>query len=346
VDAAPRRVSTGAGDHPTGTLAHSVIGAMQAVPAARRGFGRCTELRSASTFAMWGKVLVLTLCLGCGGPRAQSASPDALRARFAVVRAQTARNIFDRPLYLQSSESSGLLQGEVFALVDYSYDDVRHVLAQADHWCGILILHLNVKYCRASSAAGRDVLEVGIGRKVDQPLWAVNWVVFAYHIDSAGNDYLSVVLQAPTGPLSTRNLRILMEAVSFEDRRSLLHMTYAYSYGKAARWAMQGYLATLGSAKLGFSIVGRSADGQAIRAGGPRGLLERNTMRYYLAVEAYLAARRLPASQQIQQALQDWFTATERYPLQLHEIDRSAYIDMKLREIRRQETQDPPAHGD
>jgi hypothetical protein len=120
--------------------------------------------------------------------------------------------------------------------------------------------------------------------------------MFAYHVDRAGNDYFSVVLQAPTGPLSTRNLRILLEAVPFEDHRSLLHMTYAYSYGQAARWAMQSYLATIGSAKLGFSVVGRSADGQVIRTGGARGVLERNTMRYYLAVEAYLAARRLPAS--------------------------------------------------
>jgi hypothetical protein len=174
----------------------------------------------------------------------------------------------------------------------------------------------------------------------------VNWVMFAYHVDSVGNDYFSVVLQAPTGPLSTRNLRILMEAVPYEDHRSLLHMTYAYSYGRAARWAMQGYLATIGSAKLGFSIVGRSTDGQAIRAGGTRGVLERNTMRYYLAIEAYLAVDRLPASQQAQQSLQDWFTATERYPQQLHEIDRAAYIDMKLRELRRQETEEPPAHGD
>jgi hypothetical protein len=297
------------------------------------------------TLALWGKVFVLALGLGCVGSRAQSASPDALRARFATVRADTSPNIFDRPLYLQSSESSDLLQGEIFALVDYDYDDVRHVLVRAEHWCGILILHLNVKYCRASSVAGHEALDVGIGRKVDQPLWAVKWVMFAYHVDSAGNDYFSIVLQAPTGPLSTRNLRILMEAVPFEDHRSLLHMTYAYSYGQAARWAMQGYLATIGSAKLGFSILGRSANGQVIRAGGARGVLERNTMRYYLAVEAYLAAHRLPASQQIQQSLQDWFTATERYPQQLHEIDRDAYIRMKLSEVRRQQTADPPAQG-
>ena len=297
------------------------------------------------TLAMWSKALLVALCLGWVGARAQSDSPEALRARFAAVRAQTTQNIFDRPLYLQSTESPDMLQGDVFALVDYTYDEVRHALVQADHWCGILILHFNVKYCRVSSAAGHDTLNVGIGSKFDQPLVTVQWIMFEYHVEHAGYDYLSVGLQAPTGPLRTKNFRIRMEAAPFEDHRSILHMSYAYSYDLTARWAMRAYLATIGSAKVGFSIVGRNADGPAIHAGGMRGVLERNTMRYYLAVEAYLAAQRLPASQQIQESLQDWFTATERYPEQLHEIDRHAYIDMKLRELRRQGTEVPRANG-
>ena len=69
------------------------------------------------------------------------------------------------------------------------------------------------------------------------------------------------------------------------------------------------------------------------------GMLERNTMRYYLAVEAYLGA---PGKQQLTQRLQDWFTATERYPEQLHELERQAYIEMKLRETSRQNNALPP----
>jgi hypothetical protein len=61
-------------------------------------------------------------------------------------------------------------------------------------------------------------------------------------------------------------------------------------------------------------------------------------MRYYLAIDAYLGALTAPPAQQLQKRLQSWFTATEQYPRQLHEIERTAYIDMKLREHLRQQS--------
>lgn len=39
-----------------------------------------------------------------------------------------------------------------------------------DHWCDILILHLNVKNCHGSSAGAADTLTVVIGRTYDQSL--------------------------------------------------------------------------------------------------------------------------------------------------------------------------------
>ena len=73
-----------------------------------------------------------------------------------------------------------------------------------------------------------------------------------------------------------------------------MHLSYSYDYGVAARVAMQGYLATIGRDKVGFSVVGTQADGQPVYIGGTRGVVERNTMRYYLAIEAYLGALSLP----------------------------------------------------
>jgi hypothetical protein len=68
-----------------------------------------------------------------------------------------------------------------------------------------------------------------------------------------------------------------------------------------------------------------------------RGMVERNTMRYYLAIEAYLGGLSAPPAQQLDKRLQAWFDATEKYPRQLHELDRSDYLDMKRREYRRQQ---------
>ena len=68
-----------------------------------------------------------------------------------------------------------------------------------------------------------------------------------------------------------------------------------------------------------------------------RGLVERNTMRYYLAIEAFLDAVSSPPQARLEQRLHDWFAATERYPRQLHELDEGAYLEMKRRESKRQQ---------
>ena len=55
-------------------------------------------------------------------------------------------------------------------------------------------------------------------------------------------------------------------------------------------------------------------------------------MRYYLAIDGYVAA---PAPAQLEQRLETWFDATERYPRQLHELERADYLAMKKVEAKR-----------
>jgi hypothetical protein len=74
---------------------------------------------------------------------------------------------------------------------------------------------------------------------------------------------------------------------------------------------------------------------------GVRGLLERNTVRYYLAVDAYLDALRLPREQQLERRLVDWFAATEQHPQQLRELDWETYVQMKRLEVKRQQDPQP-----
>jgi hypothetical protein len=67
-----------------------------------------------------------------------------------------------------------------------------------------------------------------------------------------------------------------------------------------------------------------------------RGVIERNTMRYYLAIDAYLSAVDLPQAQRQEHRLREWYSATERYPRQLHEMEQDDYLAMKQKEIARQ----------
>ena len=67
------------------------------------------------------------------------------------------------------------------------------------------------------------------------------------------------------------------------------------------------------------------------------GRLERNTMRYYLAIDAYLSAYGLPLADQPEKRIREWYASTERYAQQLHEMEQSEYLEMKRKEMRRQQ---------
>jgi hypothetical protein len=271
---------------------------------------------------------------GCVPAHAQDA--PALRTRHDQLGDRLASNPFHRPLVLESTQSANGLKGDVYAVVDQPFGVVAPALQGTAHWCDVLILHLNVKHCSAAGAPPGEVLRMVVGRKFDQPLEDGYKVAFAYSMPAAAADYLRIQMAAENGPLGTHDYRLTLEAVPLNAHSSFIHMSYAYAYGTAARLAMQAYLATAGRDKIGFSITGKAADGKPVYTDGVRGVLERNTMRYYLAIETYLGAVSAPPAEQPDKRARDWFNATERYATQLHEMEREDYLAMKRHEVQRQ----------
>ena len=279
----------------------------------------------------WMRLLVIAaLCCGLA-PRAR-ADADALKGRHAALSAQLARSPFGRPVMLDSTETSSDVSGEVFAVSEHGFASVQTALKQSGSWCEVLILHLNVKQC----SAGPQSIAMSLGKKHDQPVQDAYRLDFRYRVAAQTADYLRIELHSDKGPFGTGNYRIGFEAAPIDATHTFIHMSYAYSYGMVARLAMQGYLATLGSGKVGFTVVERKADGEVVWIDNVRGLIERNTMRYYLAIDAYLESLSMPPAEQLDKRLHNWFAATERFPRQLHEMELDDYVAMKRREIGRQ----------
>ena len=263
----------------------------------------------------------------------QAQDAAALKSRHAALGGKLADNPFGRPLVLESKETSGDLRGDVYSVVEHPYPVVMASLRSVDNWCDVLLLHLNVKGCKATAGAA-PALTLNVGRKFDQSLEDAYALEFAFRSTAATAEYLQVQLTAPEGPLSTRNYRIVVEAVPIDARKTFVHMSYAYGYGFTAKVAMQTYLSTVGRDKVGFSTV-ENPGGGVTNIGGVLGLLERNTMRYYLAIDAYLSAHAAPKAEQAERRLKAWFVATERYAKQLREMGEAEYMDMKRKELRR-----------
>jgi hypothetical protein len=264
---------------------------------------------------------------GAGATAVQGDPAAALQARQADLAGVLARNEFGRPLALQSREQAHRVSGDVYAVVDHPFARVSQAFRTPAAWCEVLILHLNTKYCRAQG----NTLSVRMGRKHAQDLDDTYAMRFAFHAGAPRADYAAASATSAEGPLGSHDYRIDMEAVPMANGRSFMRLHYSYAFGTAARLATLGYLATSGSGKVGFS----RERGTLVR--GMRAAVERNTMRYYLAVDAYLGSLAAAPGRQFATRAERWFDATERYARQLHEIDRGSYLAMKQGEYARQQ---------
>jgi len=267
------------------------------------------------------RILLALFCAFVSGTAlAQDAA--ALRSRHAALQEQLAQNPFGRPMHVESSTSSGAHKGEIYAVIDKPYSVVAPALSRPAHWCDILALQVNVKRCSASD----DTLAAFITRKPREPVDSAHRVDFRFQLATAKADYLHVALRSRTGPVGTRDYEIVLEAAPLDSGRTFMHMSYAYTLGSMARLAMDAYLAGAGRDKVGFSVVDRLPDGRPVHVDGVRGVVERNAMRYYLAVEAHLE------SQTLETRLRHWYAATARYPQLRETVGLDEYVQMKRRE--------------
>ena len=282
-------------------------------------------------------LLVAALEVFCLVAQANQDPLATLRDKYTALHAQLQRNPFGRPLVLESTETSNHVTGEIYATVAYPFSAVMAGLNNPDHWCDVISLHINTKYCRAVAASSGTTLEVRIGKKTPQQVADATRVDFDYRVLAASSEFLEISLNAKNGPVGTSDYRIELEAVALPNAVTFIHLTYSYAFNFAGRLAMQTYLNTLARDKVGFTAAGQRSDGQPAYVGGMRGLVERNAMRYYLAINSFLESVGSAPAAQFERRLQSWFAATEQYPRQLHEVDRAEYLEMKRTESARQQ---------
>jgi hypothetical protein len=271
--------------------------------------------------------------LAACAPAAHAGEAQTLQARYAALEPALAHSPFGRPLLLESrSSDGGATRGDVDAVVEQPFERVAAALRQAQSWCRIFILQTNVKRCAAQGRAPDEQLQVGVARRHTDAVDEAHAVDFRYEAALPEPDYLSVSLAADEGPVGTRDYRLRLAATPLDARRTFVHLAYAYEMGLAARLATRAYLATAGRNKVGFSVVGRDAQGRPVLAGGVRGIAERNTLRYFLAIESFLATLDAAPAQRLEQRLRRFHAALERYPAQLHELALDDYLAQKRRE--------------
>lgn len=246
-------------------------------------------------------------------------------------------NSFGLPLYVESAESADRVNAVVFGIIKHSFGRVRAALKSPENLCNILSLHPNVKACTFSEIPGTTTLTLYAGRKTYQTPEDARRVSYAFSVTEEGTDYLNIILKADEGPLGTKDHELRLEALRLGPETTLIRARYGYSSGPIAQLAENIYFATLGLGKIGFTVSGIDAGGRLQYVRGRRGAIERNAVRYYLAIDSFIDT--LPCSEDscFKTRLSEWYDLADRYKKQLHDMGKADYIGIKEHEHKNQE---------
>ena len=233
----------------------------------------------------------------------------------------------NQPLTIQSKISDNKLHAEVFSVKKYAFPKMVEKLSGAKQWCKFITLHLNIKACIYRSAPNQS-LNFFAGRKFYEPAESAYELKYHFEIEKSTDEYFKLNLSADEGPFGTQDYLIVLELFKV-DSEVVIHMSLSYLSSFSSRLGTSVYLSTIGADKIGFSQI-KNIDGKLEYIQGIEGIIERNVMRYYLALSVYLD------EDDKHKLAQTWFDETEKYSKQLHEVEREAYLDAKALEFKQQ----------
>ena len=267
------------------------------------------------------------------------ADAGALRARHGELREQLRNNSFQRAMHIDSSEAGDTLKGDVYAVLEHPFGVVGDALKDPSDWCDILILPFNTKYCHAVDSNGATALQVRIGRKYDQPVEKAYRLDFALRPVAATPDYFESRLERANRPARhASDYRIAVSAVPLDGGRTFMHLSYSYGYRHGRPHGDAGLPGDrrrrTRSASRSRARTARASRSISAECAGRSSATRCATTWRSTPTWRRCAA---PADQQVEKRIQTWFDATERYPRQLHEMDRKTYVAMKRGEYERQQ---------
>jgi len=260
------------------------------------------------------------------------AADNELAEKYFEIKNQTIPLLEGRPLHVRSQIKGNRLQADVFAIKQQTVEELFDVLSVAKNWCQFVTLHLNIKACTYQSDK-QAILTFYAGRKFYQSAEDAFALQYQFQIKEKAKDYFKLLLSADEGPFSTSDYQIVVEVKSMEDK-SIVHFSLAYSSSLTSRMGTSVYLSTIGSDKKGFSQR-INERGQSEFIQGTEGIIERNVMRYFLALNIYLKAVTAD-TKSTQKLASDWYDESEKYSLQLHELEKKDYMSNKAREFSQQ----------
>jgi hypothetical protein len=266
----------------------------------------------------------------------QCDAPVSLLDKYHTLEEPLARSVLGMPVYLDSNVEKNSSSADIYGVIDRPFDAVEKELSSPADWCDIILPHINIRACTSSNVGDTWHLTLYNVTRYHQPIEEAVPLKYIYRLVARQSGYLDILFSADDGPFHTHDHRLRIEAAPVGENRTFVHLSYFYRYGSFAYMAMKSYFGLFGRSKVGFSTSGTDAKSGPIYVSGLNGVVERNVMRYYLAVLAYMDTLKYPAEQRFEKRISHWYDLTTRYKRQLFEMEKKDYLDYKRRDLKNQ----------
>ncbi|MFQ6023282.1 MAG: hypothetical protein ACE5NW_11220 [Acidiferrobacterales bacterium] len=282
----------------------------------------------------WLLAITILVCTSIAAPsRGDADRPQALRIDYQKIRDELRDSIHGIPVYTRSEEHKDLINAEVYGVLGYPLEKLAKILATPANWCEFATLHPNVKACTYAQRHGQALLTLHLDRKTRASIEHAFVIKLRYRIGHLDEDYFTALLEGDKGPLGTRNHRFQLEAVAVEDK-TFVRVSFSYRWRLIGRMATTVYLAMRGHDTVGFSTVGVDDKGYPIYVKGKKAMMERNVMRCYFALRAFMDTQHLTASERFEARISYWFDLAEKYFPKPYDMEREEYVEVKRQERR------------
>ncbi len=275
--------------------------------------------------------LVATLLAGSTAAAREVPGVEELKSNYQRFLTWQSSSEQSTDFYLESDRVDGTDITNVAVLLQgVGLEQGALMLDTPEKWCRVLFLHHNAKACVYSDEPGNEWIELYMGLTKYQRPKDAHPLRLEYTDSEAGGDVQWAMLTADKGPLGSSDYDIGLFAIDV-DGGVYAELRASQKTGETVSKMVTMFFDTFAAGRNGFTVVGTNPDGSPQYVSGTDGMFERNIVRYLLAFQVYLDNPDLTGSDGLMKRAEAWYTATEKYPDQLYEIDRKKYLKNKQR---------------
>jgi hypothetical protein len=274
--------------------------------------------------------MVLLFAIGASGVSAQELHPQSnpLLDKYHEIELELKTSSFGLPVHMESFVGGNSSHVDISGTVKYPFEIVKKRLQNPFELCEIFMLNINIRACTYEGSDNDWLVTVYNVKKYYDPIEDAFPIKFK-HLDTEQlQNQFRISLAAKEGPLNTRDHQFQIEATPVDVNTTFIRLHYLFSYSAFGYFTVNSYFSIFGRGKVGFTVADDKQGNPALVT-GVRGAVERNVMRYYLAILANLETQGNPSEQRYEKQLTLWYDLTIKYKKQLYEMEKENYLAHK-----------------